>query len=58
MYVPQGGGLKGFVVTAPESLTTILTGFGLSTEMDFINDETVITTIESVHRLISISHLL
>ena len=48
LKVTAVGGIKGFVVTAPESLTTILTGFGLSTEMDFINDETVITAIETV----------
>lgn len=48
LKVTAVGGIKGFVVTAPESLTTILTGVGLSTEMDFINDETVINTIETV----------
>lgn len=48
LKVTAVGGIKGFVVTAPESLATILKGFGLSTEMDFINDETVIEAISVV----------
>ena len=48
MKVTAVGGIKGFVVTAPESLATMLTTFGLSTEMDLINDQKVIEAISVV----------
>ena len=48
LKVTAVGGIKGFVVTAPESLATMLTTFGLSTEMDLINDQKVIEAISVV----------
>ena len=39
------GGIKTFVVTAPQSLETILDVYGLTTTLDFINDEKLVAIL-------------
>ena len=48
LKVTAVGGIKSFVVKAPESLSTILGLAGLSVEMDLINNEKVIAALAKI----------
>ena len=46
--ITAAGGIKTFVVTAPQSLETILGVFRLTTTLDFINDEKLVDILSSM----------
>lgn len=46
--ITAAGGIKTFVVTAPQSLETILGVFRLTTTLDFINDEKLVAILSSM----------
>ena len=48
LKVSAVGGIKSFVAEAPESLSQILAMVQLSTTMDFINDQSLITLLAGV----------
>lgn len=46
--ITAAGGIKTFVVTAPQSLETILSVFRLTTTLDFINNEQLVQILSSM----------
>lgn len=48
LKVTAVGGIKSFVVKVPESLSDLLIPFGLTTEMDLINNEKVIAALATI----------
>lgn len=48
LKVTAVGGIKAFVVKVPESLSALLIPFGLTTEMDLINNEKVIAALATI----------